>query len=88
MADEENTGALVLKLIISLKQICNHPRNFDKTSPIDPQLSGKAQQLLALLETILQRNEKVLIGCNLKNTNLLYFLKKKLNNFLTTPYFP
>jgi len=61
MKDEENTGALVLKLIISLKQICNHPRNFDKTSPIDPKLSGKAQQLLNLLETILQRNEKVLI---------------------------
>lgn len=61
MEDEENTGALVLKLIISLKQICNHPRNFDKTSPIDPKLSGKAQQLLTLLETILQRNEKVLI---------------------------
>jgi len=61
MQEEESTGALVLKLIISLKQICNHPRNFDKTSPIDPKLSGKAQQLLALLETILQRNEKVLI---------------------------
>ena len=61
MESEENTGALVLKLIISLKQICNHPRNFDKTSPIDPKLSGKAQQLLAILETILQRNEKVLI---------------------------
>ncbi len=61
MENEENTGALVLKLIISLKQICNHPRNFDKKSPIDPKLSGKAQQLLALLETILQRNEKVLI---------------------------
>jgi len=30
----------------------------------------------------------VLNGCNLKNTNSLYFLKKKLNNFLTTPYFP
>ena len=61
MEGEEKTGALVLKLIISLKQICNHPRNFDKTSPIDPKLSGKAQQLLTLLETILQRNEKVLI---------------------------
>jgi SNF2 family DNA or RNA helicase/uncharacterized Zn finger protein len=61
MSDEENTGALVLKLIISLKQICNHPRNFDKKSPIDPKLSGKAQQLLTILETILQRNEKVLI---------------------------
>jgi SNF2 family DNA or RNA helicase len=61
MRDEENRGALVLKLTISLKQICNHPRNFDKKSPIDPKLSGKAELLLTLLETILQRNEKVLI---------------------------
>ncbi len=30
MEDEESKGELVLKLIISLKQICNHPRNFDK----------------------------------------------------------
>lgn len=61
MENEENTGALVLKLIISLKQICNHPRNFDRKSPYDPKLSGKAQLLFALLETILERNEKVLI---------------------------
>ena len=86
MADEENTGALVLKLIISLKQICNHPRNFDKTSPIDPKLSGKAQQLLALLETILQRNEKVLIFT--QYTEMGDILVKMIEDtLLTTPLF-
>jgi len=52
---------LIFKLIISLKQICNHPRNFDKTSPLKKELSGKSELLLTLLDTILQKDEKVLI---------------------------
>ena len=52
---------LIFKLIISLKQICNHPRNFDKTSPLKKELSGKTQLLLELLDTIMQKDEKVLI---------------------------
>ena len=58
---EENAKGLIFKLIISLKQICNHPRNFDKTSPLQKELSGKTQLLLELLENILQKDEKVLI---------------------------
>ncbi len=86
MQEEEDTGALVLKLIISLKQICNHPRNFDKKSPIDPKLSGKAQQLLALLETILQRNEKVLIFT--QYTEMGEILVRMIEDvLLTTPLF-
>ncbi len=61
MEEAENRGALVLKLLVSLKQICNHPRNYDKSSPIDASLSGKSRQLITLLDTILQRDEKVLI---------------------------
>lgn len=86
MENEENTGALVLKLIISLKQICNHPRNFDKTSPMDPKLSGKAELLLTLLETILQRNEKVLIFT--QYTEMGDILVKMIEDvLLTTPLF-
>lgn len=86
MENEENTGALVLKLIISLKQICNHPRNFDKTSPMDPKLSGKAQLLLTLLETILHRNEKVLIFT--QYTQMGDILVKMIEEvLLTTPLF-
>jgi len=86
MEDEGSTGSLVLKLIISLKQICNHPRNFDKTSPIDPALSGKAQQLLTLLETILKRNEKVLIFT--QYVEMGEILVKMIEDvLLTTPLF-
>ena len=59
--EEEGGKGAIFKLIISLKQICNHPRNFDKTSPLKKELSGKTQLLLELLETILQKDEKVLI---------------------------
>ena len=52
---------LVFKLITELKQVCNHPRNFDKTSEIDALISGKTQMLMELLEGILSRGEKVLI---------------------------
>ena len=59
--DEGEAKGLIFKLIISLKQICNHPRNFDKKSPLKKELSGKSELLLTLLDTILQKDEKVLI---------------------------
>lgn len=52
---------LVFKLITELKQVCNHPRNLDKISPSEVDLSGKSQMLLELLETIVAKKEKVLI---------------------------
>ncbi len=51
----------ILQLITSLKQICNHPRNFDRESHASSSLSGKSQLLMTLLETILERGEQVLI---------------------------
>jgi SNF2 family DNA or RNA helicase len=54
-------SALVLSLLTSLKQICDHPRVFDKESPAVSQLSGKAQLLLTLLEEILANREKTLV---------------------------
>lgn len=59
--DEDNSKGLIFKLIISLKQICNHPRNFDKVSPNRLELSGKTQLLMTLLENIIIQDEKVLI---------------------------
>jgi len=86
MEDVENRGALVLKLITSLKQICNHPRNYDKSSPIDAELSGKSQQLMALLDTILQRDEKVLIFT--QYTQMGDILVKMIEEeLLTTPLY-
>jgi SNF2 family DNA or RNA helicase len=54
-------SALVLNLLTSLKQICDHPRVFDKESPAVAKLSGKATLLLTLLEEIIAGHEKVLI---------------------------
>lgn len=59
--DGDNAKGLIFKLIISLKQICNHPRNFDKTSNMDVSLSGKTELLMTLLDTIMILDEKVLI---------------------------
>jgi len=54
-------SALILSLLTSLKQICDHPRVFDKESPAASELSGKAQLLLTLLEEILANREKTLV---------------------------
>lgn len=61
ISEGSERATLILKLLTSLKQICDHPRCFDKESPPTAALSGKAQLLLALLEEILRGNEKVLI---------------------------
>lgn len=59
--EPQNRSGLIFKLITELKQICNHPRNYDKRSPIDPSLSGKSELLLTLLEPMIAKGEKVLI---------------------------
>lgn len=61
ITEKAERSALILKLLTSLKQICDHPRCFDKESAPTAVLSGKAQLLLALLEEILRGDEKVLI---------------------------
>jgi SNF2 family DNA or RNA helicase/uncharacterized Zn finger protein len=53
--------AMILQLLTSLKQICDHPRVYDKESPPLSNLSGKAALLLTLLDEILGGGEKVLI---------------------------
>ena len=62
---EENDGikrkGLVLKMINSLKQICNHPSQFTKSKNASVNESGKMEILMNTLENILQADEKVLI---------------------------
>jgi SNF2 family DNA or RNA helicase len=60
-SDSKERSALILSLLTSLKQICDHPRVFDKESPAVSGLSGKAQLLLTLLEEILANREKTLV---------------------------
>ena len=57
----EERGAIILRLILSLKQICDHPRVYDKESPAEASLSGKCLLLLSLLDGILPGDEKVLV---------------------------
>jgi len=59
--DPAERASLILSLLTSLKQICDHPRVFDKESPAISGISGKAQLLLALLEEILANREKTLV---------------------------
>ncbi|HOS29903.1 MAG TPA: DEAD/DEAH box helicase, partial [Treponemataceae bacterium] len=54
-------SAIILSLLTSLKQICSHPRVYDKESPAKSLLSGKAELLLSLLHGIRSNGEKVLI---------------------------
>ena len=62
---EANEGmkrkGLVLKLINSLKQICNHPSHFTKANKATINDSGKMEVLINMLENILESDEKVLI---------------------------
>ncbi|MDR3020852.1 MAG: DEAD/DEAH box helicase family protein, partial [Treponema sp.] len=44
--ERRERSALIFNLLTSLKQICYHPRVYDKESPAISQLSGKAQLLL------------------------------------------
>lgn len=50
----------VLKLITSLKQICNSPSQFLKTSSLTPD-SGKGDALLEILSQCADTDRKVLI---------------------------
>ncbi len=52
---------LVLKLMLSLKQICNHPALYLKQKQPNPDESGKTQRLIELLDEIKNQKEKVLI---------------------------
>ncbi len=84
--DEVSRNGLIFKLITSLKQICNHPRNYDKKSPIKKELSGKSKTLMTLLDMILQRNEKVLIFT--QYTQMGDILKKMIEDeFLIEPLY-
>ncbi len=51
----------ILKLITSLKQVCNHPTQFLKKGKIESVDSGKSIQLLDLLKRIEKNGEKTLI---------------------------
>jgi len=60
-AEKKDRSGLIFKMIISLKQICNHPYHFLKKGDLSFDISGKVTMLFNILETIYENNEKVLI---------------------------
>lgn len=69
--------SLVLQMILSLKQICNHPSNFLKDKSAKPEISGKMLLLFDKLDSIFESNEKVLIFTQF--TEMGDLLKKFIN---------
>ncbi|WP_024467311.1 DEAD/DEAH box helicase [Treponema pedis] len=53
--------AYMLKLLTALKQVCNHPRSYDKITPPEMLRSGKTSAVIELLREILRAGEKTLI---------------------------
>ena len=70
---------LVLQMILYLKQVCDHPTLFSKNGVFDPQLSGKVQMLMGLVERILLGREKMLIFTQYKEMGdlLVRFLSER-----------
>lgn len=64
--DRMKRQGLVFKLMIALKQICNHPLQYAKKGKADPELSGKTMMLFNLLDSIYENNEKTLIFTQFK----------------------
>ncbi|TWT94338.1 DEAD/DEAH box helicase [Neorhodopirellula pilleata] len=52
---------MVLGALMQLKQICNHPALYLKQGDYDQAVSGKYNELRSICETILEKQEKVLI---------------------------
>ena len=73
--------AYMLKLLTALKQACNHPQAYDKTSPAEMTRSGKTTALIELLSGILSAGEKTLIFSQYVGTLeiLQEIIKKELN---------
>ncbi|WP_024752946.1 DEAD/DEAH box helicase [Treponema phagedenis] len=72
--DSIQRSAFIVKLLTALKQVCNHPRTYDKISPPDINLSGKMLSLIILLKEILTAGEKTLIFS--QYTETLFLLKE------------
>lgn len=59
--EPEKRRGLVLKSLLELKQICNHPCHYSGKGIYDPVQSGKFERLGQICEELASRQEKVLI---------------------------
>lgn len=79
-SDAFQRQGLVLQMIMALKQVCNHPAQYLKNDLVDTKLSGKAQLLFDLLDSIAETDEKTLIFTQFKEMGSL------LQNWLAARY--
>lgn len=61
VSDSFQRQGLVLRMIMALKQVCNHPAQYARGGDADPALSGKAQRFLELLDDIVESHEKAIV---------------------------
>lgn len=59
--ESKNRRAIVLQTLTRLKQICNHPSQFNGEEDYHPRQSGKFMRLQEICEELAERQEKVLI---------------------------
>lgn len=59
--ESKNRRAIVLQTLMRLKQICNHPSQFNGEGDYLPEQSGKFARLQSICEELASRQEKVLI---------------------------
>ncbi|MCF8239619.1 MAG: DEAD/DEAH box helicase [Saprospiraceae bacterium] len=71
MDDRFQRGGLLFKLLVQLKQVCNHPAQFQKQTVADPTRSGKAARLLELVDEITEQGEQCIIFTQFKEMALL-----------------
>ncbi len=71
---------LVLSLLMQLKQLCNHPSLYLKESAFGSEDSGKYTELLAICETIREKQEKVLVFTQFQS------MCQPLHDFLATAF--
>ncbi len=59
--EPDRRRGVVLKTILQLKQICNHPCQYSGVGKYDPSYSGKFERLQEICEELVSRQEKVLL---------------------------
>ncbi len=60
-AENFERSGVVLRAIVALKQICNHPAQYLKDGHVAAERSGKMELFLDILESILDTDEKTLV---------------------------
>lgn len=59
--DAFHRSGLLFKLLIQLKQICNHPAQFNREKVMDPTRSGKTARFLEIVDEVTDAGEQCLV---------------------------